>query len=163
MSHRNMTLGPSGNLAEVPMTLRALVVGFDGSASSRRALVRTLNDWKRSGQPRLVICYVNSPRDVNPFVYGVPEAIIAWIRFDVPERIRNIEAELHGLMSTFCGSWEFLVREGDPARVLEMIALQNRADTIVVGRGLGSRLLWQSPSISFRLERRGVIPTAIVP
>lgn len=153
---------PPGSLPAEVMPPRTLIVGFDGSPSSRRALVRTLDDWHQSRCPKLVICYVNSPRDVNPFVFAVPEAI-AGIRSGLPETIRVIKTELESLMSTFCGSWEFVIRDGDPVRELEELAIRRNADTIVVGHGFGSHSLWGLPSISFRLHRRQVIPTAIVP
>jgi nucleotide-binding universal stress UspA family protein len=133
-----------------------IVIGYNGSISSRRALVKTLEEWSDVPDLDLRVCFVDS------FILSFPEALLAHELVIVPY-IQSVKDEVHSLLGFAEARWEFVVLRGDPVRTLEQFALTAKANFIAVGRGAGLLHRLGVCSTSWRLWHRGRVPVVVVP
>ena len=73
-----------------------------------------------------------------------------------------MRAEVEEALAGLAVTWDFVSRRGDPAAVLEQVAVERRLDVIVVGRSR-SRVHRRLGSIPARLMRTAQRPIAVVP
>ncbi|HTW56455.1 MAG TPA: universal stress protein [Thermoplasmata archaeon] len=154
-----MTAGarPDAAVGASPPTGGLLVVGFDGSAASARA-VRWAIELARPVRGRLCLVFAHhanarlaEPRteeEVDSPARAVAQAMRTLVR----------EADAAGL------SAETISEEGAPAEVLLRIARERSAVGIVVGtRGLGGAARLILGSVSARLVAVAPVPVTVVP
>lgn len=134
-----------------------VLVGYSGSASSRRALSYAAGMARRSGSA-LVIVHVAKQNAVASF-FGFEAPVVEQGRHDgthsLVHRLAR-EEHLSGL------SWTLVRRTGVIADELEKAGRKYRANAIIVGqsRGAGGGLFG---SISHTLARRAQQPVIVVP
>lgn len=124
-----------------------LVVGFDGSDPSRRALDRAV-ELARAGDGRVTLVYAFDPVPFTPLeVYGV-----------APPTLRSAEIErahkmlAHALAEVKTVPTEAVVETGYPADVLVEVARARQADLVVVGsRGMRALGRFMLGSVSDRV------------
>lgn len=139
-----------------------LVVGYDRSAPSRRALVLAVELATRLNA-RLHVVHVVDLRD-----YPIDPDSADWEQ----QGRERLAAEFEAVKSTltgWIGDWSYDVQRGDPARVLTGAAENDHAMMIIVGTraesGIGAqleRLLGVSGSVSHAL-RHATVPVLVVP
>ncbi|MDA8297553.1 MAG: universal stress protein [Actinomycetota bacterium] len=127
---------PSGQRPRT--TTPAVVVGFDGSASSLDALYWACGEARRLGG-RVVAVYVSS----NPAMAGLAGAVGAPCTDYMVEQANNECAErLAAEAARCCGEGlavQFVHAQGTPAHELLAVAKAVRADVLVVGRSTKAR------------------------
>lgn len=142
---------------EAPRPPRRIVVAYDGSAPSDRA-VRFALDWFDRGQSEVWIVHAASP----PRIVAEPRT-----EEEQGSEVSAIEQELRAVQSHADPSGARVhvrVREGAPPAVILATADEVKADLIVVGtRGLrgASRLLLGS--VSSEVLVRSKHPVTVVP
>ncbi|NYI08299.1 universal stress protein [Allostreptomyces psammosilenae] len=140
-----------------PAFRHAVVVGFDGSVSSERALAYAVGMARRAGAG-LVIVHVANRLPATVWAGCEPPVFV-----DVPDRT----SEVLGL-ELACADylaevpWVLVERGGDICHELEEVAVEYAADAIVVGgsQGLIARLFG---SVAGRLVRRANRPVIVIP
>jgi nucleotide-binding universal stress UspA family protein len=141
-----------------------VVVGFDGSESSRRALAFAAGVARRNSST-LICAHVRQARGVaigeSALTVGggtVLEAVAAADRAVAEHLGQDVAqiAELRGVTA------KFVELIGDPAGVLIGIAAEGQADAIVVGASthFGHRVFG---SIAIRIVRHAPCPVTVVP
>jgi nucleotide-binding universal stress UspA family protein len=136
-----------------------LVVGLDGSNTSRDALAYAVGMARREGS-QLVIVQVGSPVSTAAAVAAVGGSSVPP---DLDHGIEAVSTEtLVALDELLPGQWRIVTREGEPGAELERVAQECQADAIVVGRSRnpGRHLLG---SVAARLVRRANHPVIVVP
>jgi nucleotide-binding universal stress UspA family protein len=138
----------------------AILVGIDDSVTGLRAAAYTAGLARRQ-RARVIAVYV------SPFVGmalaspGGPSVVAA-----ENEAHDEIAKELSGLADRMAGelglSVTFVTAHGDPFHEITRVAMETRADAIVVGASLkaGHRLMG---SLAVRLVRAGKWPVTVVP
>lgn len=134
-----------------------VVVGFDGSTSSERALAYAVGMAKRSGAG-LIIVHVANRLPTTVWAGCEPPALV-----DIPDHRTEVLA-----MELACADhlaevpWVLLERGGDICHELEEVGCEYEADAIVVGttHGLFGRIFG---SVSGRLARRARRPVIVIP
>ncbi|MFD3452042.1 universal stress protein [Streptomyces sp. NPDC058691] len=134
-----------------------VLVGYSGSAPSRRALSYAAGMARRTGAA-LIIVHVARQNAVASF-FGFEPPLVAPGRYGGTHALMSQlahEAHLSGL------HWILVRRSGVVADELERAGRRYRANVIIVGRsrGAGGRLF---RSISHRLARRAQQPVIVVP
>jgi nucleotide-binding universal stress UspA family protein len=136
-----------------------VVVGLDGSNTSRDALAYAVGMARREGS-ELIIVQVGSPVSAAAAVGAVggvgPPS-------DVDRGIEAVATSmLEGLDELLPARWRIVTRAGEPGVELERVATECQADAIVVGRSRnpGRHLLG---SVAARLVRRANHPVIVVP
>jgi nucleotide-binding universal stress UspA family protein len=140
-----------------PSVLARLVVGFDASAPSVRA-VRLAVEMARGGRSRiwLVFAQQSNPRTAEPRTEEEVSIPVRATRQAMATLIR--EARDAGVPA------EPVVREGDPASVILSAVRELDAGMIVVGtRGLGGAARVLLGSVSSRVVSEGSVPVVVVP
>jgi nucleotide-binding universal stress UspA family protein len=140
-----------------PAFRHGVVVGFDGSMSSERALAYAVGMAKRSGSA-LIIVHVANRLPTTVWAGCEPPALV-----DVPDhRTEVLGLELACAEHLADVPWVLLERGGDICHELEEVGREYAADAIVVGttHGLLGRIFG---SVSGRLARRAQRPVVVIP
>jgi nucleotide-binding universal stress UspA family protein len=148
---------PPARPADLAEISHPVVVGYDGSASSRNALAYAAGFARRLGQPLLVVYVV-------PFgVYCEP--MTGQVVYPVRERA-ELEPWLLGELDQTCDCEGLdvcvMTRRGNAARELAAAADSLCADALVVGAPSG-RLHQLAGSIPSWLARHACCPVIVVP
>lgn len=107
----------------------AVVLGYDGSPPSVHAAAWAAGLARRE-RGVLIIVYVEA---LSSPAYWTPLSSAAATEAGV-EYVRELRDEAGPLLDERGIAWEMLYGQGEPAKVLESIAEERRADCIVVGR-----------------------------
>ena len=134
-----------------------VIVGYDGSASSRNALAYATGVSRRLGRPLLVMYVCSSGVYCEPLtgqVVGAPrdaEALERWLLAELDQVTGQAEVEVH-----------VRTRRGSPARELAAAAEEFSADALVIG---APRHIWHrvAGSVSGWLARHAKCPVIVVP
>lgn len=140
-----------------PAFQHGVVVGFDGSTSSERALAYAIGMAKRGGSG-LIIVHVANRLPTTVWAGCEPPALV-----DVPDhRTEVLGLELACSEHLSEVPWVLLERGGDICHELEEVGREYAADAIVVGttHGLLGRVFG---SVSGRLARRAQRPVVVIP
>ncbi|MEV1010269.1 universal stress protein [Streptomyces sp. NPDC049881] len=140
-----------------PAFQHGVVVGFDGSTSSERALAYAVGMAQRS-HCGLIIVHVANRLPTTVWAGCEPPALV-----DVPDhRTEVLGLELACAEHLSDVPWVLLERGGDICHELEEVGREFVADAIVVGttHGLLGRLFG---SVSGRLARRAQRPVIVIP
>jgi len=133
-----------------------VVVGYDGSPSSRNALAYAAGVSRRLSRP-LVIVHVTPGVYCEPLtgqVVGVPrdaEALERWLLAELDQVTGPCDVEVH-----------VRTRRGSPARELAAAAEEFNADALVIG---APKHIWHrvAGSVSGWLARHARCPVIVVP
>lgn len=148
---------PDAHTTQDPAFRHGVVVGFDGSTSSERALAYAVGMAKRTGSG-LIIVHVANRLPTTVWAGCEPPALV-----DVPDhRTEVLGLELACADYLADVPWVLLERGGDVCHELEEVGREYAADAIVVGttHGLVGRLFG---SVSGRLARRAQRPVVVIP
>ena len=134
-----------------------VIVGYDGSASSRHALAYATGVSRRLGRPLLLVYVCSSGVYCEPLtgqVVGVArdaEALERWLLAELDQVTGHAEVEVH-----------VRTRRGSPARELAAAAEEFSADALVIG---APRHFWHrvAGSVSGWLARHARCPVIVVP
>jgi len=137
-----------------------LVVGMDGSDGARAALEWASRVAGATGAEVIAVEAVSVP--VYPAL-GVEAAM--------PVLQESTRAQIATAVEKWCAPLEeaavpyrVVVREGNPAIVLEIVAREEHADAIVVGRrGAGGFARLVLGSVSSQLAHHSEVPVVVVP
>ena len=134
-----------------------VVVGYDGSASSRHALAYGAGMARRLGRP-LLLAYITSP---SIFCEPLSGQVIAPIR-DSDETHRWLLAELDEVCDREGLDVRIVTRQGSPARELAAAADEFSADALVIG---APARVWHhvAGSVPGWLARHAHCPVIVVP
>lgn len=133
-----------------------VVVGYDGTVPSRDALAFAAGTARR-GAGRVIVVFVNAPLALG----GLSAAGSAMVEAGDEEAAvlrRGVEPALTDLGVRA----EFVTRRGEPAREIEAVAQEQRADLIVVGRS-SSRTHALLGSVAVQLVKHARRPITVVP
>ncbi|GAA4769221.1 universal stress protein [Streptomyces sp. C10-9-1] len=140
-----------------PAFQHGVVVGFDGSTSSERALAYAIGLASRSGSG-LIIVHVANRLPTTVWAGCEPPVFV-----DVPDhRTEVLGLELACADYLAEVPWILVERGGDICHELEEVGREYSADAIVVGstHGLVGRLFG---SVAGRLARRAQRPVIVIP
>ncbi|MFC7221343.1 universal stress protein [Streptomyces polyrhachis] len=140
-----------------PAFLHGVVVGFDGSTSSERALAYAIGMTRRSGCG-LIIVHVANRLPTTVWAGCEPPVFV-----DVPDhRTEVLGLELACAEHLAEVPWILVERGGDICHELEEVGREYEANAIVVGstHGLFGRLFG---SVAGRLARRARRPVVVIP
>ena len=134
-----------------------VVVGYDGSGSSRHALAYGAGMARRLGRP-LLLAYITSP---SIFCEPLSGQVIAPIR-DSDETHRWLLAELDEVCDRDGLDVRIVTRQGSPARELAAAADEFSADALVIG---APARVWHhvAGSVPGWLARHAHCPVIVVP
>ena len=134
-----------------------VVVGYDGSGSSRHALAYGAGMARRLGRP-LLLAYITSP---SIFCEPLSGQVIAPIR-DSDETHRWLLAELDEVCDREGLDVRIVTRQGSPARELAAAADEFSADALVIG---APARVWHhvAGSVPGWLARHAHCPVIVVP
>ena len=134
-----------------------VVVGYDGSGSSRHALAYAAGMARRLGRP-LLLAYITSP---SIFCEPLSGQVIAPIR-DSEETHRWLLAELDEVCDREGLDVRIVTRQGSPARELAAAADEFGADALVIG---APARIWHqvAGSVPGWLARHAHCPVIVVP
>ncbi|WP_030614096.1 universal stress protein [Streptomyces sclerotialus] len=140
-----------------PAFQHGVVVGFDGSVSSERALAYAIGMARRSGSG-LIIVHVANRLPTTVWAGCEPPVFV-----DVPDHrteVLGLELACADHLSEL--SWILVERGGDICHELEEVGREYAADAIVVGstHGIVGRIFG---SVAGRLARRAQRPVIVVP
>lgn len=147
----------AGNAACDPAFRHGVVVGFDGSLSSERALAYAVGMAKRAGSG-LIIVHVANRLPATVWAGCEPPVFV-----DVPDhRTEVLGLELACADHLAEVPWILVERGGDICHELEEVGREYAADAIVVGgtQGLIGRFFG---SVAGRLARRAKQPVIVIP
>jgi nucleotide-binding universal stress UspA family protein len=133
-----------------------VLVGFDGSETSWRALYYALGLGRRNyGEVVVVHAEKNHTLAVFPAMTMMDDGPGSWTE-QLRQEVRSAAAHHPGV----CVS--FIVGSGDPVRILQEQATKRKADAVVLGasRRSGHRL---AGSIAVRAVRMFTMPVTVVP
>lgn len=140
-----------------PAFRHGVVVGFDGSVSSERALAYAVGVGRRTGSA-LIIVHVANRLPATVWAGCEPPVFV-----DVPDhRTEVLGLELACADHLAEVSWILVERGGDICHELEEVGREYEADAIVVGgtQGLIGRIFG---SVAGRLARRAQRPVIVIP
>jgi nucleotide-binding universal stress UspA family protein len=134
-----------------------VIVGYDGSASSRNALAYAAGVSKRLSRPLLVVYVCSSGVYCEPLtgqVVGVPrdaDALERWLLTELDQVTGHSDVDVH-----------VRTRRGSPARELAAAAEEFSADALVIG---APTHIWHrlAGSVSGWLARHARCPVIVVP
>jgi len=144
-------------LGRLGVTRGSVVVGYDGSGSSRHALAYGAGMARRLGRP-LLLAYITSP---SIFCEPLSGQVIAPIR-DSDETHRWLLAELDEVCDRDGLDVRIVTRQGSPARELAAAADEFSADALVIG---APARVWHhvAGSVPGWLARHAHCPVIVVP
>lgn len=131
-----------------------IVVGADGSDTSRLAIEEAASMARGSGQSVVVVFvrHDNLTRLGVPWTGGLETGAVQEV-LSVNQSL--VEAQSVAILDSLCIDWRFEVREGEPAHELIRSATEAGADTIVVaGRRHGALGALASASVCSQLLHR---------
>ncbi|RII19651.1 Universal stress protein family protein [Streptomyces sp. YIM 130001] len=140
-----------------PAFRHGVVVGFDGSTSSERALSYAIGMASRTGSG-LIIVHVANRLPTTVWAGCEPPVFV-----DVPDhRTEVLGLELACADYLGAVSWILVERGGDICHELEEVGREYEADAIVVGstHGLVGRMFG---SVAGRLAKRAQRPVVVIP
>ncbi|MEV7418229.1 universal stress protein [Streptomyces sp. NPDC089919] len=140
-----------------PAFRHGVVVGFDGSTSSERALAYAIGMAKRSGSG-LIIVHVANRLPTTVWAGCEPPVFV-----DVPDhRTEVLGLELACADYLAEVPWILVERGGDICHELEEVGREYSADAIVVGstHGIVGRIFG---SVAGRLAKRAQRPVVVIP
>lgn len=140
-----------------PAFRNGVVVGFDGSVSSERALAYAVGMARRAGSS-LVIVHVANRMPATVWAGCEPPVFV-----DVPDhRTEVLGLELACADQLYEVPWILVERGGDICHELEEVGQEYAADAIVVGstHGLIGKIFG---SVAGRLARRARRPVIVIP
>ncbi|MBH1932930.1 universal stress protein [Streptomyces sp. AV19] len=140
-----------------PAFQHGVVVGFDGSTSSERALAYAIGMARRSGSG-LIIVHVANRLPTTVWAGCEPPVFV-----DVPDhRTEVLGLELACADHLSEVPWILVERGGDICHELEEVGREYAADAIVVGstHGIVGRIFG---SVAGRLARRAQRPVVVIP
>ncbi|MBB1255610.1 universal stress protein [Streptomyces alkaliterrae] len=140
-----------------PAFRHGVVVGFDGSVSSERALAYAIGMARRAGSA-LIIVHVANRLPTTVWAGCEPPVFV-----DVPDqRTEVLGLELACAEHLSEVPWILVERGGDICHELEEVGQEYEADAIVVGssQGLVGRIFG---SVAGRLARRAQRPVVVIP
>jgi nucleotide-binding universal stress UspA family protein len=140
-----------------PAFQHGVVVGFDGSVSSERALAYAIGMARRAGAG-LIIVHVANRLPATVWAGCEPPVFV-----DVPDhRTEVLGLELACADHLSEVSWVLVERGGDICHELEEVGREYAADAIVVGgtHGLIGKIFG---SVAGRLARRAQRPVIVIP
>ncbi|MFI0979556.1 universal stress protein [Streptomyces sp. NPDC021093] len=140
-----------------PAFRHGVVVGFDGSTSSERALAYAIGMARRLGQG-LIIVHVANRLPTTVWAGCEPPVFV-----DVPDhRTEVLGLELACADYLAEVPWILVERGGDICHELEEVGREYEADAIVVGstQGIVGRLFG---SVAGRLAKRAQRPVVVIP
>ncbi|MEV5505239.1 MULTISPECIES: universal stress protein [Streptomyces] len=140
-----------------PAFQHGVVVGFDGSMSSERALAYAIGMARRSGSG-LIIVHVANRLPTTVWAGCEPPVFV-----DVPDhRTEVLGLELACADHLSEVPWILVERGGDICHELEEVGREYAADAIVVGttHGIVGRIFG---SVAGRLARRAQRPVVVIP
>jgi nucleotide-binding universal stress UspA family protein len=138
----------------------AILVGVDDSVTASRAAAYAAGLARRQGA-RIILVYVAPIGGMALATPTGPSVIVA--ETEAHEEVAKALAGRAELMASELGvPATFTLAHGDPYREITRIAMETRADAIVVGASLkaGHRLMG---SLAVRLVRAGKWPVTVVP
>ncbi|MGW0751810.1 universal stress protein [Streptomyces sp. NPDC002587] len=140
-----------------PAFRHGVVVGFDGSTSSERALAYAIGMARRSGSG-LIIVHVANRLPTTVWAGCEPPVFV-----DVPDHrteVLGLELACADYLSEV--PWILVERGGDICHELEEVGREYSADAIVVGstHGIVGRIFG---SVAGRLAKRAQRPVVVVP
>jgi nucleotide-binding universal stress UspA family protein len=138
----------------------AILVGVDESVTASRAAAYTFGLARRQGA-RVVALYVSPLAGMALSTSAGPAVLMA--ENEVHDEIaKELCDRFTGAASELGISVTFMVEHGDPYHEITRVAMETRADAIVVGASLkaGHRLMG---SLAVRLVRAGKWPVTVVP
>ncbi|MCX4508919.1 MULTISPECIES: universal stress protein [Streptomyces] len=140
-----------------PAFRHGVVVGFDGSTSSERALAYAIGMARRSGSG-LIIVHVANRLPTTVWAGCEPPVFV-----DVPDHrteVLGLELACADYLSEV--PWILVERGGDICHELEEVGREYSADAIVVGstHGIVGRIFG---SVAGRLARRAQRPVVVIP
>ncbi len=128
---------------------RCLVIGYDGSSSSRRAVTRGVELARLLGVPAYIVTVVQQPALVLGEYLTPSPGEVSRIVKAVREALAKLVSELEaaGYRNVYCD-----VVEGEPAHALVDYARSRGCGLIVVGRRGASRIdLFVAGSVASKL------------
>lgn len=140
-----------------PAFRHGVVVGFDGSTSSERALAYAIGMARRSGSG-LIIVHVANRLPTTVWAGCEPPVFV-----DVPDhRTEVLGLELACADYLAEVPWILVERGGDICHELEEVGREYSADAIVVGstHGIVGRIFG---SVAYRLAKRAQRPVVVIP
>ena len=152
MEHGEFELGTDGP--------SAILVGVDDSVTALRAAAYTAGLARRQ-RARVIVVYVSPIAGMALASPTGPSLVAAEI--EAYDEIGKEIADRADLMARELGiSVTFVAAHGDPYHEITRVAMETRADAIVVGASLkaGHRLMG---SLAVRLVRAGKWPVTVVP
>lgn len=152
MEHGEFELGTDGP--------SAILVGVDDSVTALRAAAYTAGLARRQGA-RVVVVYVAPVTSMALASPAGPGVLMA--ESEAHDEVAKELADRADRMASELGiSVTFIMAHGDPYHEITRIAMETRADAIVVGASLkaGHRLMG---SLAVRLVRAGKWPVTVVP
>jgi nucleotide-binding universal stress UspA family protein len=138
----------------------AILVGVDDSVTALRAAAYTAGLARRQGA-RVVMVYVAPVTSMALASPAGPGVLMA--ESEAHDEVAKELADRADRMASELGiSVTFIMAHGDPYHEITRIAMETRADAIVVGASLkaGHRLMG---SLAVRLVRAGKWPVTVVP
>ncbi|MFI0938984.1 MULTISPECIES: universal stress protein [unclassified Streptomyces] len=140
-----------------PAFRHGVVVGFDGSVSSERALAYAVGMARRTASA-LIIVHVANRLPATVWAGCEPPVFV-----DVPDHrteVLGLELACSDHLAEI--SWVLVERGGDICHELEEVGREYEADAIVVGgtHGLAGRIFG---SVAGRLARRAQRPVVVIP
>lgn len=134
-----------------------IIVGYDGSSTSRNALAYAVGMARRLMRPLLIV-HVRSVTLTNPThsaqVYGVAGGLAGlerWLLTELDETLDRAGLEIH-----------IRTRRGHPARELATAAAEHSADALVIGAP-ARHWLRLARSVPGWLARHAHCPVVVVP
>jgi nucleotide-binding universal stress UspA family protein len=134
-----------------------VIVGYNGSSSSRNAMAYAAGVSRRLGRPLLVLYVCSSGVYCEPLtgqVIGIQrdtEALERWLLAELDQVTGGVEVEVH-----------VRTRRGSPARELAAAAAEFSADALVIG---APAHFWRrfAGSVSGWLARHARCPVIVIP
>jgi nucleotide-binding universal stress UspA family protein len=138
----------------------AILVGVDDSVTALRAAAYTAGLARRQGA-RVVVVYV-APFAGVALASPASAGVLAAEKEAYDEVTKEVADRADAMASELGISVTFVAAYGDPYHEITRIAMETRADAIVVGASLkaGHRLMG---SLAVRLVRAGKWPVTVVP
>lgn len=152
MEHGEFELGTDGP--------SVILVGVDGSVTALRAAAYTAGLARRQ-RARVVVVYVAPVTGMALASPAGPSVLMA--ESEAHDEVAKELADRADRMASELGiSVTFIMAHGDPYHEIARVAMETRADAIVVGASLkaGHRLMG---SLAVRLVRAGKWPVTVVP
>lgn len=141
---------------------RVVVVGVDGSDVSMRAAAYAMGVARRHGSELIAVMVDSEAYSVSALAAAVSGAPYGALYQSQSDAKRWLSDQLTADASTWSSRFNLVVRRGDPATELALVAEESRADMVVVGAStsLAHRLAGSLPQ---RLSRRRRWVLTVVP